>query len=237
MDVTGDLMILRCLACAAVLALTAWPRIGSAEPGPRVVLVDSRADDDGWERINPALLAVVGQIDMPLQALEIGSGASPLEAALQDSPPLVVLGSWREFSEQECLAVERYVRAGGKLLAAAHATEAKQARLVNLNTLLGPLGCTVRLGRPQGALKASPLLGEVPPVGVVPAGLAVRGGAIPLGDVDGGVAAAALTCGRGTLLVADAGPLAASPEYQRFLGACLRWLMQQTHDGNDLSAP
>jgi len=190
------------------------------------VLVDSRATKDFWPKIGPHLLTELKHLGLPLKALAIGDDPAPLVRALESNPPLVVLGSWREFREAEMVALEHYLWGGGRILAAGAATRHFQIRLVYLNMFLGPLGCTITLGRPRGEVETAPELGNMAGVPPVPFGAQVRGEVTVLAEADGYIVAGALPYGRGTIVAMDISPLRQVPEYLQVVGACLRWLME-----------
>jgi hypothetical protein len=191
------------------------------------ILVDARATDDGWEEITPPLLAELTALRLPLKALAARSQEDPLVRAVGSAPPLVVLGCWRELSEQELVALDHYVWAGGRLFVAVHASQHFQARLASMNMLLRPYGLTALFGRARGPARFSAELAGVPPSGPVAAGVRLRGKMTELVNAPGGIVAGGVTYGEGAILAMDVGPLRQAPEYYgSVVAACLGWLMR-----------
>ncbi len=184
------------------------------------VLYDSMAAEDNWPQINGWVQEALSQTGLPLKALRVREAEDPLVEALQSGPELVVLGSWREYSEEEIGAVGHYVAAGGRLLALAHAHSARQIRLVYLNEMLSQFGVLVCLGRSGG-------VAEQPAVGQLPGGVRIRGANLePLAAIGDEVVAATATYQQGQVAVLDAGPLLSSSGYRSVLQDCLEWLSE-----------
>ncbi len=179
------------------------------------ILYDCQAAEDNWPTITAVVVEALQESELPVKALRVQERKQPLVEALRSRPELVVLGSWRQYSVAEHLAVYQYVASGGSLLALAHAHTARQIRLVRLNQLLAQFGAICVLGRPGGAAEA--LRSPVPELGNIPGGVRVRGAAIePLITVAGGwhVAAGYREFERGRIVVADAGPLLRNAAYR-----------------------
>jgi len=191
------------------------------------VLVDSRATKDKWEKINPLLLAEIKQLDLPMKALAIGDNPSPLVEALASNPPLLVLGSYRAYTESELVALDYYLWGGGKVFVAASATLYFQSRLANVNTFLGPRGMVVTLRRPRGQVQLTAELGEPRAGPTAPFGLLVRGDTLKLATVGDRVIAGGLDYGRGAVVAMDIGPLWQVADYRGVVGEVLRWLMKR----------
>jgi len=191
------------------------------------ILVDSRATDDHWAEIGARLVGELKLLGPAVKALAVEQEPDPLARALESGPALVVLGSWREFSEAEMMALEHYLWAGGRIFVAAGVGTRRQIRLVYLNTFLEPLGCIVTLRRPRGTLEVNPDIAAIAPQLTVPPGVQVLGNVMPLLVVKDHVAAGAMRYGEGTLVAMDVWPLWQVPEYRQVVGVCLKWLMQQ----------
>lgn len=182
------------------------------------VLYDCMAAEDNWPQINGWVQEALSQTGLPVKALRVQDAESPLVEALQSNPELVVLGSWREYSEEEIGAVGHYVAVGGRLLALAHAHSARQIRLVYLNQMLSQFGVLVCLGRRGG-------VAEQPGVDQLPGGVRIRGANIePLVAIGDEVVAATNTYQQGRVAVLDAGPLLSSSGYRSVLRDCLEGL-------------
>ena len=193
-----------------------------------ITLYDCRAADDSWPQINDLVQGLLRDEGFEMKALDIQLGASSLVAALQSQPKLAVLGTWRQLSEAETIAIYYYVLGGGRLLALANATTATQVRLTYLNSALTAFGVVVSLGRPAGATSiypASPLKDVLHGPDKLPAGIQVDGdGAMKALLVDRYAALATARRGAGRLLVLDARPLVDSAEYRADLKEGIKWL-------------
>ncbi len=196
-----------------------------------ITLYDCRATDDSWPQINALVQGLLKDEGFEVKALDVKPGASSLVAALQSEPKLAVLGTWRELSEAETVAVYYYVLGGGRLLALAHATTATQVRLTYLNTALNAFSVFVSLGRPGGATAVypgSPLKGALHGPEKLPAGIQVGGdGGMKALMVDRSAAMSTAKRGNGRFLVLDAHPLLDSTEYRADLKEGIRWLFSQ----------
>ena len=196
-----------------------------------ITLYDCRAADDSWPQINDLVQGLLRDEGFEMKALDVQSGASSLVAALQSQPKLAVLGTWRQLSEAETIAIYYYVLGGGRLLALAHATTATQVRLTYLNSALTAFGVVVSLGRPAGATSiypASPLKDVLHGPDKLPAGVHVDGdGALKALLVDRYAALATARRGAGRLVVLDARPLVDSAEYRADLKEGIKWLFSQ----------
>jgi len=187
------------------------------------ILYDSMAREDKWPEINAVIQdalrhTAVRITQLPLKALRVQDAESPLVEALQSNPELVVLGSWREYSEEEIGALHHYVAAGGRLLALAHSDGSRQIRLVYLHQVLVQFGVLVGLGRPGGIAKPAHPSEKPPYIGEIPGGVKVLGkGVQPLIIVDDYIAAGWLDYENGRLAVMDPKPLLTNGEYRERL--------------------
>lgn len=192
------------------------------------VLYDCQAADDSWPQINDLVQGLLKAQGVEVKALQVKPGASSLVVALRSEPLLAVLGSWRELSEAETVAVYYYVLGGGSVLALGNASTATQVRLTYLNEALNPLGMILTLGRPGGAtaIPASPLREVLRGPANLPPGIRVAGDkAVAALTVGTSAALAIARRGRGRLLALDARPLLESPEYRAGLEEGIRWLL------------
>lgn len=165
----------------------------------------------------------------------------PLIRALDDDPALVVIGSCREFTDAEELAVATYVEAGGAVLFLPRGTEKTNLRIVEINGILAKFGMTALLGRPAGPASKdmSRILADVSLPDRLPAGVMVTGYlGLDLVTVGGSSALRVLHSGDGRVAVVDPLPLVTSkpdrdlPErWKRVLEAVLRWLLEGVETG------
>lgn len=194
------------------------------------VLYDCQAADDHWPEINGIVQRLLENEGLPVKALRVGSEEAPLTRALESEPPLVVLGSWRQWEEREIVALYYYLCAGGRVLALANATTYSQVRLVYLNQALYPAGFLVSLGRPAGLGEVAPsaLQEEIGEVGELPGGIQVWGEAAqPVVRVGSRAAMGMGSCEVGRLLTLDAAPLRDNTAYRRALREGIRWLISE----------
>ena len=194
------------------------------------VLYDCLAGDSRWAKIQPLVQEALEKTRLPVKALRVTEEGSPLVAASESQPALVVLGSWREWSEPEIVTLHYYVQAGGRVLALGHAGTGDQVRLVFLNEALHANGLLVSLGRPGGTATVveSPVLPPGMEIGKLPPGLSVHGpGAQAVVRVEKNAAVAYAVCGQGRLLALDAGPLVDNPAYREALQKGITWLLSQ----------
>ncbi len=126
-------------------------RYSAADGFSGTILVDLLAGDNNWETLADELDRVLDGARLPVRYLDVQSAHSPLLAALQSSPALLVLGATRRFTLDEAIAVRHYVRTGGRLWAIGHADPGFQVRLIDVNLILREFGVTVSLIRPEGA--------------------------------------------------------------------------------------
>jgi len=194
------------------------------------VLYDCRAADDHWPEINGIVQHLLENEGLSVKALRVGSEKTPLTRALESEPPLVVLGSWRQWEEREIIALYYYLCAGGRVLALANATTNDQIRLVYLNQALYPAGFLVSLGRPAGLGEVVPsaLQEEIGEIGELPGGIEVWGKAAqPVVRVGSRAAMGMGSCEAGRLLTLDAAPLRNNSAYRRALREGIRWLISE----------
>lgn len=126
-------------------------RYSAADDFSGTILVDLLAGDNNWETLADELDRVLDGAGLPVRYLDVQSTHSPLLAALQSSPALLVLGATRRFTLDEAISVRHYVQTGGRLWAIGHADPGFQVRLIDVNLVLREFGVTVSLIRPEGA--------------------------------------------------------------------------------------
>ncbi len=192
------------------------------------ILYDSRAPKDNWPQINAWAQDILSHTGLPLKALRVEGTDDPLAAALLSNPELVVLGTWRQFSEQEIGAVGHYVAAGGRLLVLAHAHSPRQVNLVYLNGVLSQLGVLVRLNRRGGIGEVvDSSITKAEELGQMRGGVRIYGSDIePVAVVGEHVMAAITTYEHGQVVVLDGGPLLTDDGYRDVFHTCLDWLTQ-----------
>ncbi len=102
---------------------------------------------------------------------------SRLIRALRDAPCLIVLGSCREYTDEEVAAISAYVRSGGALLALPRGTNRSNMRIVWLNAVLLDFGIVVSLGRTAASAKAypHPITEGLSDMGRIPGGISIWG--------------------------------------------------------------
>ncbi len=115
------------------------------------ILVDILAADDRWDIVAEMLDKSLATTGAPVDYLDAAGTASPLVDALQKPPGLLVIGSTRQFTLDEAVAVAHYADMGGRILFLCHATRDYAIRLVDLNTILREFGVSVSLIRPKNA--------------------------------------------------------------------------------------
>ncbi|MCX7597568.1 MAG: hypothetical protein N2512_01680 [Armatimonadetes bacterium] len=175
------------------------------------------------------------------QAFVAEPAFQPLIRAIEEDPALVVIGSCRQFTDDEELAVSAYVDSGGAVLFLPRVSERTEPRLVELNGVLAKFGLAALLGRPAGTVSrdTSRILAEVSVPGRLPAGVTVIGyRGLDLVKVGARSALRVSQNGAGRVAVLDPLPLLASkpdkalPEqWRRVLVAVLRWLLEGVQIG------
>ena len=201
-------------------------------------LVDIGASDDGW----PVIVRQLADV-LPAQAkaaaLEARGRPDPLVAALKTGPAVAIIGSCREFSDAESIALAEYVFCGGKALILARATDPTVLRLIAVNNLLFGLDVLAIDGRAAGAVQVAkhPAVAGVSGLSPVPAGVRlVSGKATSVASVGGAALALAGETGIGRFVVLDATPMldgkdpkanAARDAFMTLVRRLLGWLAQK----------
>ena len=201
-------------------------------------LVDLGANDDGWLIIAQQLATALPP-EAAAAALKTLGLPDPLVAALKTGPALAIIGSCREFSDAESIALAEYVGSGGRALVLARATDPTVPRLIALNNLLFGFDVLAVLGRPAGAvaLAKHPAVEGVTGLSPVTAGVRFASGkATPVASVGGAALALAGEAGTGRFVVLDATPMiggkdpkanAARDAFMSLVRCALTWLTQK----------
>lgn len=224
---------------AAPVAVEAGVQVfGTADDFSGKALVDLGAADDGWPVIAQTLAPALQLPEASPLGLKTTGVKEPLLAPLRTGPALVVLGSCREFTDGEAVALTQYVNAGGRLLMLAHASDATVLRLVPLNNVLLGFGIVAGMGRDHGpaAFSQSPAAQGVANPGEVPSGVKLSSSDVDaLATVKNVPFAMAGQLRSGRFVVADCGGLLVTPPkgktanpardaYVEFLRGLIAWV-------------
>jgi len=194
-------------------------------------------DDDKWPQIGAVVEEVLRGAGLQTRKLAYHpeQEPEPLVSRMPTAPSLLVVGSHREFTCGEAVAVGNHVRSGGALLAVATASHYTQKRLVALNRILAEFGLAVRFARLAGRahIATQPLTKGVN-LQQIPGGISVWGfDDWELVAVGNESVASATLCAQGRVFVMDGGILVAddkrtSEESKQLLGNAVMWLIGES---------
>ena len=195
--------------------------------------------EPSWQEVAAAVAQSAEAIGLPVEPLAYKQDSRDLRQALADRPALLIISSYRAFTDAESCAVAEYVGCGGSLLVLGYGQDKTVKPLVALNRLLAEFGISMTYGRPAGntELCDHPATKGVVALGAAPAGSSVWAfGQWPLARVQGQALASAHELDRGRLIVMDAATLLApkvkekpaaedtSAGFKQLLQSEMRWL-------------
>ena len=195
---------------------------------------DIGGDADKWPEIGAVVDDVVHGAGLQTRKLTYHAELEPepLVSRMPTTPSLLVLGSHREFSSGEAVAVGNHVRSGGALLAVATASHNTQRQLIALNRILAEFGLAVRFARFAGRARiATQPITKGVNLQEIPGGISVWGfDDWELVAVGNAAVASATLCQHGRVFVMDAGLLVAddkrtSEESKQLLANAVMWLI------------
>lgn len=171
-------------------------------------------------------------------------GPQTLATVLAQRPAVVILGSYRDFSETETAQLVQYVETGGSLLVFPSGSQSTISKLVALNRVLGEFGIAVTGGRNAGTatMMAHPITEGLKVPDKAPEGCAIWALADwPLVQVGDAALASAHEFGQGRIVVLDSATLLrpdpkskvedTSSAYRTVLLSALRWLTGRSPQG------
>ncbi len=197
-------------------------------------LWDLDAEDDRWPEIGAIVREVVEGAGLALRQIRYRPEREPepLVSRMPTARSLLVVGSYREFSDAEAQAVGNHVRTGGALLAIANVSVRYQRRMPPFNRILAEFGLAARMTRPGGAAEvADQPLTKLVRLQRLPAGLSIWGfDDWELINVGNEAVASAQLSQNGRILVLDGGMLVAADrrvagEFKQLLGNAVLWLI------------